>query len=81
MTILDCKGLTRNPEIGNTPKLVLLNICRLGPVRDTKLGTNVSKNMLLNAAKYQDYSLYYFWVIKGKTNKERVKLRPFTHPD
>ena len=53
MTISIYKGLTRNPEIGNTP--VLLNIWRLGRVRDTKFGTNVSSKMLLNTAKCQGY--------------------------
>ena len=33
---------------------------------DTKFGTNVSDRMLLNAAKFQDYNSYNFWVIKGK---------------
>ena len=42
VTIIVYKGLTRNLEIGNTPIRVLLNIWRLGPVRDTKFGTNVS---------------------------------------
>ena len=58
------KRLTRNPEIGNTPILVLPNIWRLGRVRDTKFGTNVSIEMLLNIAKCQGYSFYHFWVIK-----------------
>ena len=66
MTIFFYKGLTRNPEIGNTPVWVLPNIWRLGRVRDTKFGTNVSNKMLLNAAKCQGYSFYRFWVIKRK---------------
>ena len=44
----------------------LPNIWRLGPVMDTKFGTNLSNRMLLNAAKFQGYSFYHFWVIKGK---------------
>ena len=52
MTILFYKGLTRNPEIGNTPVWVLPNTCRLGQVMDTKFDTNVSNRMLLNAAKF-----------------------------
>ena len=52
------KGLTRNPEIGNTPLWVLPNIWRLGRVMDTKFGANVSNRMLLNAAKFQGYSFY-----------------------
>ena len=35
------KGLTRNPEIENTPVCVLPNIWRLGRVRDNKFGMNV----------------------------------------
>ena len=50
MTIFFHKGLTRNPEIRNTPMLVLPNIWRLKWVRDTKFGRNVSNKMLLNAA-------------------------------
>ena len=66
MTIFFYKGLTRNPEIGNTPVWVLPNIWRLGRVMDTKFGTNVSNRMLLNAAKFQGYSFYRFWVIQRK---------------
>ena len=66
MTIFFCKELTRNPEIRNTPVWVLPSIWRLRRVRDTTFGTNVSNKMLLNAAKCQCYSLYRFWVIKGK---------------
>ena len=40
MTIFFYQGLTRNPEIGNTPVWVLPNIWRLGRVMDTKFGTN-----------------------------------------
>ena len=44
---------------------------------DTKFGTNVSNKMLLNAAKFQGYSSYRFWVIKGKpTGGGGVKLPP-----
>ena len=54
------------PEIGNTPVWVLPNIWRLDWVMDTTFVTNVSNRMLLNAAKFQGYSVYHFWVIKGK---------------
>ena len=55
MTIFNYKGLTRNPEIGNTSVWILPNIWRLGQVRDTKFNTNtnVSNEMLLNAVKCQ----------------------------
>ena len=51
-----------------------------GLVRDTKLGTNVSNEMLLNAAKCHGYGLYRFLVIMGKTtrlnaNSPKVKQR------
>ena len=35
-------------------------------VVETKIGTNVSNRMLPHAAKFQRYSFYRFWVIKGK---------------
>ena len=44
-------GLTRNPEIGNTPVCILPSIWRLEQVRDTKCGTSVSEKMLLNAVR------------------------------
>ena len=52
MTIFLYKWLTKNPEIGNTPVPVFPNIWRLEPVRDTKLGTDVSNEMLLQATKF-----------------------------
>ena len=66
MTIFFYKGLTRNPEIGNTPVGVLPNIWRLGRVMDTKFDTNVSNRMLVKAAKFQGYSFYRSCIIKGK---------------
>ena len=66
MTIFLNKGLTRNPEIGNTSIWVLLNTWRLGWVRDIKLGRNVSNKMLLNTAKCQGNSFYCLWFIKGR---------------
>ena len=62
------KGLTRNPEIGNSFIWVLPNIWTLGRVRDTKFGTNVSNKMLLNAGKCQGYSFYHLSYY-GKTNR------------
>ena len=44
----------------------------MGQVRNTKFGTNVSNKMLLNAAKYQDYSFYRFLVIKGKPTGGKI---------
>ena len=51
---------------GNTPVWVLLNIWRLWRVRDMKVGTDTSNEMLLNVAKCQGYSFHRFCVIKGK---------------
>ena len=73
-TILFYKGLTRNPEIGNTPVWVLPNIWRLGQVWDTKSCTSVSNKMLLNGAKCQGYSFYCFWVIKLKPTRVGGKI-------
>ena len=57
MTIFSYKGLTGNPEIGNTLFCVFSNIRRLGRGRDTKFGTNVPEEILLNAAKCHGDSL------------------------
>ena len=74
------KRLTTNPEIWNTPVWDLPNIFRLGQVRVTKFGKNVSNKMLLHAAQCQGYSCYHFWVIKGKpyfpSLRPWEKLRP-----
>ena len=78
MTIFFHKGLTRNPEIGNTSVWGFPNIWRLGRVIDTKFGTNVFNRMLLNAAKFQGYSFYRFWIIKVKPTGG-IKLPPLPH--
>ena len=59
MLIYFYMGLTRNPEIGNTPIWIFPNIWRLARAKNTKFGTNVSNKMLLNAAKYQGYRSYF----------------------
>ena len=66
MTIFFYKKLTGNPEIRNTPVRVLSNTWSLVRIRDTKFGTNVSNEILLNATKCQGDNFYHFWVIKGK---------------
>ena len=76
MTIFFYKGLTRNPEIGNTLIWVLPNTWRLGRIMDTKIGTILSDRILLNAAKIQGYSFYRFWVIKGKPTVGAGKTTP-----
>ena len=63
MIIFFYKGLTRNPEIGNTPVWALPNIWRLGQVIDTKFGTSVSNRMLL---KIPGLQLLLFLSYKGK---------------
>ena len=79
MTIFFYKGLTRNTEIGNTPVWVLPNIWKLERVIGTKFGTNVSYKMLLNVAKFQGYSCFCSWVIKGKpTGEENYPPSPPT---
>ena len=54
---------SRNLEIENTPFWVL----RLGRVRNTSFGTDVSNKMLLNTSKFYAYSFYHSCVIKVKT--------------
>ena len=66
MTVSFYRGMTRGPEIEDTPVWVLSNKFRLGWVRNTKFGTDVSNKMLLNNEKYQSYTFNRFWVIKGK---------------
>ena len=66
MIIFFCKGLSRNLKIGNTPVWVFPSIWRLEQYRDTKFGTDVSNNILLNGTKFQGYNFYRFWVITGK---------------
>ena len=65
-TILNYKGLARNSEIRNSCVWILPSIWKLGQEWDTKFGMNLSNKMLLNAAKCQGYSFYWFWVIKEK---------------
>ena len=76
MTIFVYQGMTRNAEIRKTLFEFLPKIWRLGQVRDTKFGKNVSDKMLLNAAKCQGYSFYCFWVIKGKPTEGREFISP-----
>ena len=71
------KDLTRNQEIGNTHHWVLSNIWRLQWIRDTKLGMSVSNGKLLNAAKYQVYSFYRFWVLRGNQQGKGLQFFPF----
>ena len=76
MTIFFHKGLTGNPEIGNVSVWFLANIWTLGQFINTKFGTNFSNRMLLNAAKFQGYSFYRFWVIQGKSAVGKITSSP-----
>ena len=71
MAIFFYKGLTRNLKSRNTRVWILPNIWGLRQVRDTKVAQNISNEMSLNAAKWQGYSFYRFWVIKWKATEER----------
>ena len=80
MTIFFYKGLIRNPEIGNTPVWVLPNIWILGRVRDTKFGSNVSNEMLLNAAKISVLQLLPFFEL-FRENQQGGGGKITLHPD
>ena len=71
-----CKRLIRNLQIRNIHFWVLPNIWRLVRVRDTTFGMNVSKEMLLNAAKCQRYNFHCFGVIKGKPAGGKISPPP-----
>ena len=66
--------VSRNPEIGNTPEFCL-TLGGWDELRILNLEGTSNNKMLLNAEKYQGYSFYLFWVIKGKTTWW-VKLPP-----
>ena len=86
MIILIYYGLTGNLEIESRPPpplSLLPNTWRLGYVRNTTLGTNGTNVVLLNAAKYQGYCFYGFWVNKGKPTEGKLppptQIRLKTH--
>ena len=72
------KGINQKSGNRKYPGWVLHNIWRLGQVRGTKFGKDVSIEMLLNTAKCEGYSFYHFWVNKGKPTGG--KITP-CHPD
>ena len=78
--LFDCKCLNNESclmkEAKNTPVWVFSNIWRLGWVRDTKFGMDVSNEMLLNATKYRGYSFYRFWVITEKPTGGKITSPP-----
>ena len=85
MKISIYKGLTRNPEMGNTHTWIFPAAWRLGKVTKTIFGTNVSNEKLLNAATCQSYSFHRFGVIKEKpagcknTLSSQVKVNPIQY--
>ena len=66
-TIFVYKGLTRNLKIRNTPVWALPNIWRLGLVRDTKFGTNVSDEKFFNDAQSVKLKIRVKVCVKSKT--------------
>ena len=84
ITIFFYKGLTRNPEIGNTPVWVLPNIWRLGQVMDTKFGMSPIKYywMLQNfRVTALTAALTVFELLReNQLRRGAGKITP-THPD
>ena len=74
MTIFFHKGLTRNPEIGNTAFWVLSNILRQGRVRDTKFDTDVWCYWMLQNAR--DTASTISALLRENQQEEWVKLPP-----
>ena len=76
VTISFYYGLTRNQEIGNTLVWILPDIGDWEEFENQIW--HVYNKMLLNAAKYQGYSFYRFWVLKGEPKGGGgTKLPPF----
>ena len=81
MTILFYKELTRNPKIRNTPVWVLSNIWRRGELWIPNLArmSLIEYYWMLQHAR--GYSLYHFWVIKGKPTGGWEEQSPPTPQD
>ena len=87
LTIFVYKRLTEIRKLELRPSEVpSINIWKLAEIRDTKFGRNVSNKKFLNAAKFQVYSFYRFWVIERKPTENEggrgvgwLKIPP--HPD
>ena len=71
------KGLIRNLEIVNNPVWVLPSILRLGQIRDTEFGPNVSNKMLLNAQNVRVTAFTIFELLR-KNQLGRDKITPPT---
>ena len=78
------QGLTRNPEIGNIHVWVLPNIWRLERVGHTKFGTNVSNEVLLNAANARITACTVSELLRESSLVKKVlfsELGIFWHPN
>ena len=73
MTIFFYKELTRNLENGNTPAGVLPNIWRLGQVRDTKFGMNVSR--MLQNVRVTAFTFTVLLLQGGKITPSPTQIR------
>ena len=66
MIIYFYKGLTKNPEIRNTPTWVFPSIWRLGQVKDTQFGRNIywmlqnAKVAAFTVSELRDYTQIKF---------------------
>ena len=80
MLIFLYKGLTESLEIGNIPVWVLFYIWRLGRVRDTKFGMNVSDEILLNFVKFQGCSFFTISeLLRENQQGGGGRITPHTH--
>ena len=60
------KGLTRNPETANIPSDFWTKSRDCVQLGIPNFGTIATNEMLLIAAKFQNYNFYCFWVVEGK---------------
>ena len=83
MTISFYNGLTKNLEIRNTPVWILPNTWRLGQVRNTTFGTNISNKMLLNASNARVTAFTVSELLKENQEGGGGKITPHPpiHPD
>ena len=68
------QGIDQKPGNRKYPGQSFVQYLETGWVRDIKLSTDISNEILLNTTKCQGYILDYFWVIKGKPTGVEVKL-------
>ena len=80
MTISFYKGLTRNPEIGNIPVWVLSNIWKLGRVKNTKFGTNVSNKILLKLQNAKVAAVTISELLRENQQRGKITPPPFSPP-